>query len=111
MDTSKGTDEAAALEDEADLEQNEADIPLYNTREMKSQGNYIVVWLLKAEYRQGWSLLTQWAGDPVSDATWEPVKALGHADGRLNELFVEFCLAGAPKCDTAMRAARRLSQK
>ena len=41
---------------------NKANIPLYNTREMKSQGNYIVERLLKAEYRQGWRFLTQWAG-------------------------------------------------
>ena len=33
--------------------QNKADVMLYNTREMKSQGNYIVERLLKAEYRQG----------------------------------------------------------
>ena len=93
MDTSEGTDEAASLEDEADLVQNEADIPLHNTREMKSQGNYIVERLFKAEYRQGWRSLAQWAGYPVSDTTWEPVKAFVHADGKLNEVFVEFCLA------------------
>ena len=59
MDTNEGTDEAAELEDDAGLVQNEADIPLYNTREMKSQGNYIVERLFKAEYRQGWRFLTQ----------------------------------------------------
>ena len=109
-DTSKGTYEAAPLEDEADLVQNEADIPLYSTREMQSQGNYILEQLLEAEYRPGWRFLRQWAGYPVSDANWEPVKAFVHGHGKLNEIFVEFCLAGAPQYDIAMRAARRLSQ-
>ena len=111
MYTNEEADEAAGLENEADLVQNESHIPLYNMREMKSQGNYTVERLLKLEYPQGWSLLTQWAGYPVSDATWEPVKAFVHADGKLNELFVEFCLAAVPKYDTAMRAARILCQK
>ena len=89
----------------ADLVQNEADIPLYNTPEMKSQSNYIVERLLKAEYRQGWRFLTQWAGYPVSDVIWGPVKAFVPADKKLNELFVEFCLPGAATYDTALRAA------
>ena len=62
MQTSERTDEAAALKDEADLVENGGDIPLCNTHEMKSQGKYIVDRLLKAEYRQGWRFLTQWAG-------------------------------------------------
>ena len=77
--------EAAALEDEADLVQHEGDIPLYNTHEMKSQGQCIVERLLKAEYRQGWRFVTQWAGYPVFDATWEPVKAFVRALGRQAE--------------------------
>ena len=104
MDSTEGTDEAAAPEDEADLVQNKAGIPLYNTREMKSQGNYIMEQLLKAAYRQGWRFLTQWAGYPVSDATWEPVKAFVHANEKLNKSMT-------PKYDTPMRAARRLSEK
>ena len=76
--------------------QNEADVPLYNTREMKSHGNDIVQQLLKAENRQCWRFLTQWAGYPVSDTTSQPVKAFVHADGKLNKLLIQFCLAGAP---------------
>ena len=78
---------------------------------MKSQGNYLMEQHLKAEYRQGWRFLTQWAGYPVTDATWEPMKAFVHADGTLKELFVELCLAGAPKYGTCMRTARTPGQK
>ena len=77
--------------------QSKADVLLYNTREMKSQGNYIAERLLTSEYCQGWRFQTRWAGYRVSDDTYEPVKVFVHADGKLNELFVEFCLAGAAR--------------
>ena len=119
METGKGTDEAAALEDEAFFVclcvfffvQNKADIPLYNTHELKSHGNYIDERIPTAQYHQGWSFLTQWVGYLVSDPTWEPMKAFFHADTKLNQLFVEFSFVGAPKYDTAMQAAKKLSQK
>ena len=72
MDTSGGTDEAAALEGEDGLVQNKGEIPLYNKREMKSQGNYIVELLLKAKYLQGSRFVTELAQQLVSDASWGP---------------------------------------
>ena len=110
IDTTAKTDEAAALEDAADLAQNGANILLYNTREMKSQGNYIVERFLKAEYRQGWRYLTRWAWYSICNATWVPMTAFFHAHIKLNELYIEFCLDGALKYDTAMQGTRRLSQ-
>ena len=103
--------EAAALEDKEDLVHTEDSIPYFNVKEMKKQGNYLVEKLLKADYRQGWRFLTLWKGYPVSDATWEPVKAFVHEDGKLNELFVEFWLRGSPKFDSALRAAKRISKR
>ena len=32
-----------------------------------------------------------------------------HVDGKLNHVFVDYCLAHAPRFDTALRQARRIS--
>ena len=84
MDRSEGTDEAAALEDQAAFVHIEADIPLYDTPQMRSQGNYIAERLHKSEYRQG---LRLWAGYPVSDPTWKPMKGFVHAQGKLTKFL------------------------
>ena len=42
-------------------------------------------------------------------STWEPVRAFVHDDGKLNHVFVDHGLAHAPRFDTALRQARRIS--
>ena len=111
MDTKKDANKAAALEDEANLVLNEADILLFNARHMKSPSNYIVERLLKAVYKQGWRILTQWERYPIFDATRQPLKAFVYKDGKLIEVFVQLVLTGAPKCDTVIQAARKLMSK
>ena len=93
MDTTAGKDEAAALEDEADLVKSKAYVTLYTTREKKSDSNYIVEQHVKAKYRQASRFMAQLVGYPASDVTWKPMKAFVHADRKLNELFVQVSFA------------------
>ena len=102
-------DERAALGDEQDIVANEQDIPFYNQTEMEIIGAYRVEQILRGQYRQGWRFLTKWEGYGTSESTWEPVRAFVHDDGKLNLVFVDYCLAYAPRFDTALRQARRIS--
>ena len=102
-------DERAALADEQDIVANEQDIPFYNQTEMERMGAYHVEQILRGQYRQGWRFLTKWEGYGTSESTWEPVRAFVHDDGKLNHVFVDYCLAHAPRFDTALRQARRMS--
>ena len=102
-------DERAALADEQDIVANEQDIPFYNQTEMERIGAYHVEQILRGQYRQGWRFLKKWEGYGTSDSTWEPVRAFVHDDGKLNHVFVDYCLAHAPRFDTALRQARRIS--
>ena len=38
----------------------------------------------------------------------QPVRAFVHDDGKLNHVFLDYCLAHAPRSDTALRQARRI---
>ena len=102
-------DERAALADEQDIVANEQDIPFYNQTEMERIGAYLVEQILRGQYRQGWRFLTKWEGYGTSESTWAPVRAFVHDDGKLNHVFVDYCLAHAPRFDTALRQARRIS--
>ena len=102
-------DERAALADEQDIVANEQDIPFYNQTEMERIGAYLVEQILRGQYRQGWRFLTKWEGYGTSESTWEPVGAFVRDDGKLNHVFVDYCLAHAPRFDTALRQARRIS--
>ena len=102
-------DERAALADEQDILVNEQDIPFYNQTEMKRIGAYHVERILRGQCRQGWRFLTKWGGYGKSESTWEPVRASVHGDGKLNHAFVDYCLGHAPRFDTALRQARRIS--
>ena len=63
------------------------------------------------EYHQVylWCFLTKWEGYGTSEGTWELVRAFVHDNGKLNHVFVDYCLAHAPRFDTALRQARRIS--
>ena len=102
-------DERAALADEQDIVANEQDIPFYNQTEMERNGAYLVDQILRGQYRQGWRFLTKLEGYGRSESTWEPVRAFMHDDGKLNHVFVDYCLAHAPRFDTALRQVRRIS--
>ena len=102
-------DERAALADEQDIVANEQDRPFYNQTEMERIGAYHVEQILGGQYRQGWRFLTNWEGYGTSESTWEPVRAFVHDDGKLNQFFMDYCLAHAPHFDTALRQARRVS--
>ena len=101
--------ERAVLADEQDIVANEQDIPFYNQTEMERIGAYQVEQILRGQYGQGWRLLTKWEGYGTSESTWEPVRAFVHDDGKLNHVFVDYCLAHAPCFGTALRQARRIS--
>ena len=102
-------DERAALADEQDIVANEQDIPFYNQTEMERIRAYHVEQILRGQYRQGWRFLTKSEGYGTSESTWEPVPAFVHDDRKLNHVFVDYCLAHAPRFDTALRQARRIS--
>ena len=102
-------DERAALADEQDIVANEQDITFYNQTEIERIGAYHVEQILRGQYRQGWRSLTKWGGYGTSESTWEPVRAFVHDDGKLNHVFVDYCLAHAPRFDTALRQAERIS--
>ena len=76
---------------------------------MERVGAYHVEQILRGQYRQGWRFLTKWEGYGTSESTWEPVRAFVHDDGKLNHVFVDCCLAHAPRFDKALRQARRIS--
>ena len=101
-------DERAALADKQDMVANEQDIPFYNQTEMERIGAYHVQQILRGQYRQG-RHLWKWEGYGTSESTWELVRAFVHDDGKLNHVFVDNCLAHAPRFDTALRQARRIS--
>ena len=101
--------ERASLADEQDIMANEQDIPFYNQAEMERIGAYHVEKILKGQYRQGWRFLTKWEGYGTSESTSEPVRAFVHDDGKLNHIFLDYCLAHAPRFDTALRQARPIS--
>ena len=102
-------DERAALADEQDIVGNEQDIPFYNQTEKEGPGAYQVEQILRGQCRQGWRFLTKSEGYGTSESTWKPVRAFVHDDGKLNHVFVDYCLAHAPCFDTALRQARRIS--
>ena len=102
-------DERAALADEQDIVANEQDIPFYNQTEMERIGAYHIEQILRGQYRQGWRFLTKWEGYGTSESTLEPVRAFVHDEGKLNHVFVDYCVAHAPRFDIALRQARRIS--
>ena len=102
-------DARAASADEHNIAANEQERPCYKQAEMERIGAYHVEHMLRGQYRQGWHFLTKGEGYGTSESTWKPVAAFVHDDGKLNHVFVDYCLAHAPRFDTALRQARRIS--
>ena len=86
-DEEPAVEERMAQEDEACSPNEDQDQPM----ETESQGFYTVESILKHRYKQGWRFLTKWENWPVSDATWEPVKAFVEPGGPINATFREYC--------------------
>ena len=59
--------------------------------EQEALGFYNVSRIIRHKYQQGWKFLVVWEGFPVSAATWEPISAFFHPNGRVNSVFKEFC--------------------
>ena len=72
---------------------NEKDIAYYTKREMKRMGIYFVDEILRAPYQHRWKFYTKWRGFGFANSTWEPVRTFVHDDGKVNEVFMELCLA------------------
>ena len=67
-------------------------LPVYDVKEMHTQGNYLVESILQARYKQEWRFLVNWQGYGTADSTSEPVKAFVLDGGRVNEVFARFCM-------------------
>ena len=53
--------------------------------------------------------MTKWEGYGTGESTWEPFCALVHDEWKLNHVFVDYCLAHAPRFDTVLRQAWQIS--
>ena len=93
----RGLDRRDVTDDDDDTEWQEVTVKEtpeeYPTQQSVDldDGYFLVQKILKAKFQQVWRFLTQWEGYPVSDSTWEPIRSFVLPDGRLNEVFVEFC--------------------
>ena len=58
--------------------------------EMAVDGYYLIAGIARQEYKQGWKLCTLWAGDGLSEATWEPMSAFIQPNGSINPIFCSY---------------------
>ena len=68
----------------------EGELPDMNAEEMAQEGFYLVKWVIRHRYRQGWRFLTLWEGFGVEEATWEPFSAFVLPEGRLSSALVDY---------------------
>ena len=68
----------------------EEEIPHMNAGEMAKEGFYLVRWVIRHRYRQGWRFLTLWERFGVEEATLEPFSTFVLPEGRLNSFLVEY---------------------
>ena len=68
----------------------EGDLPDMNAEEMAKEGFYLVTYVLRHRFCQGWRFLTLWEGFGVKEATWEPCSAFVLPGGRLNSVLVDY---------------------
>ena len=59
--------------------------------EQEALGYYNVEKIIKHKFQQGWRFLVVWEGFPVSAATWEPISAFVLPNGKVNQVFKEYC--------------------
>ena len=49
--------------------QVEGELPDMNAEDMAKEGFYLMKWVIRHRYRQGWRFLTLWEGFRVEEAT------------------------------------------
>ena len=64
-------------------------LPDMNAKEMAQKGYYVVHYVLKHEYRQGWKFLVKLKGFNLTKATSEPVRAFILGKDTANGEFVK----------------------
>ena len=84
-------------------------LPDMNAEEMAHRGYYVVHYVLKHEYRQGWKFLVKWKGFNLTEATWEPVRAFILGKDRVNGEFVKYWQKH--DLQSALREAKRLAAR
>ena len=73
------------------------------------EGYFLVEAILKHKYNKTYLFLTKWQNFCVGEATWEPLKNFVQPDGRLNEVFREYCQAN--RLEKAFRQALNLASR
>ena len=68
----------------------EGEPPDMNAEAMDKEGFYLVKFVIRHRYHQGWHFLTLWEGFEVEEATWEPFSAFLLTAGRLNFVLVDY---------------------
>ena len=66
------------------------DLPDMNAEGKAKEGFYLVKFILRHRYRQGWRFLTLLEGFGVEEATWEPFSALVLPEGHLSSVVVDY---------------------
>ena len=74
---------AANPEETEELEEMTAD-------EMAVDGYYVVAGIARHAYKQGWTFLTLWDRNGLSEATWEPMSAFIQPDGSINPIVLSY---------------------
>ena len=83
--------------------------PKLKAEEMAKEGFYLVKFVLRHRFHQGWRFLTLWEGLGVEEATWEPFSAFVLPEGRLNSVLVDY-LSQNNLCEL-LRLAETLASK
>ena len=68
----------------------EGELPNMTAQQMAKEGLYLVKWVIRHRYRQGWCFLTLWDGFGVEEATWEPFSAFVLPGERLKSVLVDY---------------------
>ena len=100
---------ALDLQGAASLMEVEGDLPDMNAEEMAKEGFYLVKFVLRHCYLQGWRFLTLWEGYRVEEAPWEPFSAFVLPEGRLNSVLVDYLSQN--KLGELLRLAEMLASK
>ena len=66
-------------------------LPEMNAEELAHRGYYVVHYVFKYEYRQGWKFPVKWKSFNLTEATWEPVRAFILGKDMVNGEFVKYC--------------------
>ena len=68
----------------------EGELPDMSAEEMAKEGFYMVKYIIRHRYCQGWQLLTLWEWFGVEEPTWESFSAFVLPEGRLHSVLVDY---------------------